>query len=181
VRILLIDDNPVILHILRVYLRQYGDCDIARNGAEGLDAFTQRLDEQRPYDLICLDLQMPGLDGAAVLTRIRNLEEDRQTVKRAKILVVTATSEETIVAAVIAGGADSYLLKPVDPSRLREQLLELGLLDTAAEIRARALIDQFKKLCETDEIPLSQLKAMMKLISASSERLALRSGGRRQS
>jgi two-component system chemotaxis response regulator CheY len=176
-RNLLVDDNPVILQVLRAYLRQYGDCDLARNGAEGRDFFVRGLDDERPYDLICLDLQMPVLEGAELLTVIRQLEEERQVVKRAKVLVVTGNGDPTIVSALVAKGADGYLLKPIDAGRLKERLLSLELIGTDEEIHVRDVIDQLRKLCDADAIPSFHLEKAMRWISTSLERQALKSRG----
>src|SRR5579872_7445042 len=131
VRNLLIDDNPVILVVLKAHLSKLGDCDVAKTGREGLEAFTRSLEEQRPYDLICLDLQMPGLGGEELLTQIRQLEAERKTVRPAKVLIVTGTNDADTVRAVVGRGADGYLLKPIDRNLLKEQLVNLELIQNA--------------------------------------------------
>ncbi len=73
-RILIAEDDFIGRKVLQTYLQQHGTCDIAINGMEAVDLFLRAKKEGKPYDLICLDIMMPIMDGIAVLKTIRNIE-----------------------------------------------------------------------------------------------------------
>src|ERR1041385_6498007 len=127
-RSLLVDDSPVILQVLKNFLHKFSDCDLAQNGQAGIDAFTRSLDDQNRYDLVCLDLQMPEIDGLQLIGLIRSQEQERQLVSRCKILVITATGEAEAIREIRAKGADGYLLKPISEQKLLDTLANLGLV-----------------------------------------------------
>jgi|SRR5579859_2672733 len=79
IRSLVVDDAKVTRLILEQILSGYGECGVAKSGRETLQSFTHALDEDRPYDLICLDLGLPDFGGLDVLMKIREIEEERGT------------------------------------------------------------------------------------------------------
>jgi two-component system, OmpR family, response regulator len=100
--ILLIDDEERILNFLRRGLMAEGlAVDVAESGEKGL-----RLASSRPYDLVILDLVMPGLDGQAVL---RTLMERRPT---QPVLVLSALNDTASKVSALEHGADDYISKP---------------------------------------------------------------------
>jgi CheY-like chemotaxis protein len=103
-RILVVDDEPVILELFREYLVEQGlEVITALSGAEALE----RLATDKP-DLIFLDMRMPGMDGIEALKRIRaaNL--------RIPVLMISANDDLAAAKQAIALGAFDYTLKPVD-------------------------------------------------------------------
>ncbi len=102
-RILVIEDNPDILANVLDYLSLKGfTTDCARDGLSGL-----HLASQNSYDLIVLDLMLPGLDGLQVCQRLRN--EARSSVP---ILMLTARDALDDRLQGLRAGADDYLIKP---------------------------------------------------------------------
>jgi two-component system chemotaxis response regulator CheY len=91
-RYLIVDDEPANCELLLDIMTEFGDCVVARDGRECLDAFTQALADENPFDAICLDIWMPGLDGHAALAQIRCLEHQHKLFGSAgvKVLMVTA-------------------------------------------------------------------------------------------
>ena len=69
-RILLAEDNFVTRKLMVAILSQYGECDVAVDGMEAVDAFLMALEDGKPYDLICLDIMMPVMDGFQALVGI---------------------------------------------------------------------------------------------------------------
>ena len=74
-RFLVIDDDPACRRLVENCLRPFGQCDLAQDGHEGLAAFRRALDRGQPYDLVCLDIMMPGIDGHDVLDSLRNTDD----------------------------------------------------------------------------------------------------------
>lgn len=77
-RILIAEDDFACRKFLYKFLSLYGDCDITIDGIEAIDAYMIALDEEKPYDLICLDIMMPKMDGKKVLKAIRDIERQRE-------------------------------------------------------------------------------------------------------
>ena len=95
-------------------LQQLGyAADIASNGTEALSAL-----EQIPYDLVFMDVQMPGMDGLETTRRIRDLES-RISRRPAKIVAMTANAMTGDREKCLAAGMDDYLAKPVRPDALQ--------------------------------------------------------------
>jgi DNA-binding response OmpR family regulator len=117
---LLVDDEPRIVDFVRRGLEAEGfEVDTARNGEEGL-----RLAAARRYDLVILDLVMPGLDGHAVLRSI--VEHDQSQ----PVLVLSARTDTASKVRSLELGAEDYLSKPFS--------LEELLARVRARIRAAA-------------------------------------------
>ena len=77
-KILVVEDDFTNRKIMQKILSAYGDCDMAFDGNEAIEAFELALEEGRPYDLICMDIMMPNMDGQEALSEIRRLEKDAE-------------------------------------------------------------------------------------------------------
>lgn len=91
-RILIAEDDFVSRKILMKFLAPYGECEVAANGLEAVNAFTQALADGSCYGLICLDIMMPEIDGQDVLKIIRAKEKEAGILplNEAKIIMITA-------------------------------------------------------------------------------------------
>ena len=99
--ILVVDDDPDILQLVRTLLERAGHAVVAaRDGQEAM----KRLFERKP-DLIVLDIGMPGMDGWAVLERTREVSD-------VPVLMLTAESDELDKVRGLRGGADDFVTKP---------------------------------------------------------------------
>jgi DNA-binding response OmpR family regulator len=106
-RILVVDDEPKIVRLVRDYLEQAGFAvTTARDGAEAL----MRARQERP-DLVVLDLGLPGLDGFEVTRRLRRDSG-------VPIIMLTARDGETDTVLGLELGADDYVTKPFSPRAL---------------------------------------------------------------
>lgn len=74
-RILIAEDDMISRKFLLKFLSQYGECDVVVDGMEALDAYLISIKEKEPYELICLDIMMPKVDGVKVLKAIRDFEK----------------------------------------------------------------------------------------------------------
>jgi len=111
-------------------LSPYGICDSAVNGREALEAVEFAYENNEPYDLICLDIMMPEMDGQEALVRIRDMEESRgiHGLARSRVIMTTCLDDaQNILRAFSHGQCEAYLTKPVLPEKLSSQLRELGL------------------------------------------------------
>jgi two-component system, chemotaxis family, chemotaxis protein CheY len=73
-KILIVDDEFSARMLLLTLLRPHGECDVAVDGEEALKAVQQAFEANRPYELICLDIMMAGMDGQTCLRHIRSIE-----------------------------------------------------------------------------------------------------------
>ncbi|AWI05356.1 response regulator [Clostridium drakei] len=129
-RILIAEDDLASRRFLLKFLSQYGECDIVVDGIETLDAYLIAVKENNPYDLICLDIMMPKVDGVKVLKAIREFEDDRGIIpeKRAKIIMTTALMDTEYVHKSFELGCEAYAAKPIDTNKLIEVMKKLELI-----------------------------------------------------
>lgn len=133
-RILIAEDDLSSRKFLFKFLQRFGECDLVVDGLEALDAFLISLKENKPYDLICLDIMMPKVDGVKVLKHMKELETQKGILpeKRSKIIMTTALAETQYVHNAFDIGCDAYAAKPIDTAKFLEVLLKLGLITEAA-------------------------------------------------
>lgn len=129
-RILLAEDDFVTRKFMMNFLSKYGECDVTVDGMEAVDAFMMALEEEDPYDLVCLDIMMPVMDGYQALQGIRNLEKERNIPedKAVKVIMATALNEERNVKMAFDLGCTIYSGKPIDQERFEQALKKLGLV-----------------------------------------------------
>ena len=129
-KILLAEDDFVTRKFMMNFLSKYGECDVTVDGMEAVDAFMMALEEGNPYDLVCLDIMMPVMDGYQALVGIRNLEKERNIPeeKCAKVIMATALNEEKNVKMAFELGCTIYSGKPIDQNRFEQALRKLGLI-----------------------------------------------------
>ncbi len=130
-RFLIVEDDPVSRKLLQKFLSQYGECDMVIDGLEALDLFLIAHREKKPYNLICLDIMIPRLDGMKVLKTIRNIEKEKRISEdlKVKIIMTTALNDKEIVLDSYEIGCDAYAWKPIDMKKLKEVLFKLELID----------------------------------------------------
>ncbi len=127
---LIVEDDFISRLLLQEFLKGYGPLHIAVNGKEAIEAVRIALTAGEPYDLICLDIMMPEMDGQEALKQIRAMEEATglKSSNRAKIVMTTALSDNANVMEAIRGKCDYFLAKPIEKAKLREELRNLQLI-----------------------------------------------------
>jgi two-component system chemotaxis response regulator CheY len=130
-RMLIVDDDFTSRVLLREALKAFGTPDIAVNGTEAIAAARRAIEAGQPYDLICLDIMMPDIDGQAVLKHIRAMEEAAGIgrTERSKIVMTTALGDEGNVMRAIRSQCDGYLVKPYSKAGLLDHLRRFGLIE----------------------------------------------------
>jgi len=129
-KILIAEDDLISRKFLGKFLAQYGECDMVVDGLEAVDAFLMAMRDKEPYDLICLDIMMPKVDGVKVLKAIRDIETQHGILpeKRSKVIMTTALSEAQYVQTAFDYGCEAYASKPIETDKLTEVLLKLRLI-----------------------------------------------------
>lgn len=129
-KILLAEDDFVTRKFMAGFLSKYGECDVTVDGMEAVDAYMMALEMEEPYDLVCLDIMMPVMDGYQALMGIRNLEKERNipAEKAAKVIMATALNDEKNVKMAFDLGCTIYSGKPIDEARFEQALKKLGMI-----------------------------------------------------
>ena len=129
-KILLAEDDFVTRKFMTNFLSKYGECDVTVDGMEAVDAFMLALEEEEPYDLVCLDIMMPVMDGYQALVAIRKLEKEKNVPedKAVKVIMTTALNEERNVKMAFELGCTIYSGKPINQDRFEQALKKLDLI-----------------------------------------------------
>ncbi len=128
---LIVDDDFFSRRILQTIFSGYGECHVAVDGKEALFAFEQATAEEAPYDVICLDIMMPEMDGQEVLKKIREFEERKGIFgsDSVKIIMTTALDDSENIKKAFREQCESYLIKPISKSKLISILKDFKLID----------------------------------------------------
>ena len=124
-RVLVVDDNFTNRQLMMAFLSGKFECDVAVNGLEAAEAFHLSLENNKPYDIILLDIMMPEVDGIECLRAIRDEEKKRGIALGEGVPVIMVTAYEAPFMKAFHGGVDDYILKPVDPAVLFQKINKL--------------------------------------------------------
>lgn len=142
IRILIVDDHPVVRQGLRSLLAGHPDLEIIGEAEDGVEVlpFLSRY----AIDVILLDIQMKGLGGIEVARRVRAAHPD------VKIIVLTTYDDESLLRAAMEAGVHGYLLKSVShetlPDSIRAVMQGEKLL---SQKLVSSVVDQYQKLAQT--------------------------------
>ena len=94
-KILIAEDDRLSRTFLEEFMKEYGTCDSAEDGMAALDYYLDSLNKGEPYDLLCLDIMMPKVDGLKVLKVIRGLEKQHNIPvgQHLKVIMMTAIAD----------------------------------------------------------------------------------------
>ena len=130
-RILITEDDFASRKAIQVFLAPYGECFVAVNGFEVIEAFKDALDHGEPYDMICLDILMPEMNGHDALKAIRQTEQDYGVDPSGCVKVIMTTSKNSAqdIAEAFGQGCDAYIVKPVNREKLLAEMRKIGVLE----------------------------------------------------
>nr|CAX68997.1 response regulator receiver domain, CheY-like [uncultured bacterium] len=122
-RALVVDDNFANRKLILEILKGKAECDMAANGKEALEAYELSLNE-KPYDIIFLDIAMPDVSGIEVLQEIRKKETQQGLGAGEGVPIIMVTAYKEPLFEAFNKGCDDYILKPLIPDRLIEKVEE---------------------------------------------------------
>ncbi|MDD2364687.1 MAG: response regulator [Desulfuromonadaceae bacterium] len=127
-KILIVDDDGFSRSVLSEMLKTFGQCDQAADGYQAVDAYMKAALEGAQYDLICLDIIMPGMDGLQVLRHIRSIESENgiSFPDSVRVIMVSSMSDLEHIMMSFDSRCEAYMIKPFDPQQLIDQLAFLG-------------------------------------------------------
>ena len=133
-RTLIVEDDFTSRLLLQTILSAHGECHVAVNGQEAVDAFHMAADSARPYDLICMDIMLPLKSGLTALKEIRGREAFWKATSTGgwntpvKVIMTTAVAGNRNVEAAFDELCDAYLVKPLDRAKLLSLIKSFGLI-----------------------------------------------------
>ena len=132
IKILIVDDDFTSRKILLKYLSVYGQCDVAVNVKEAVEAFRLAFEENEAYDFICLDIMMPEMDGQEVLKEIRQFEKQKEIygLDGVKVIMTSALDDSDNIKMAFREQCEGYLVKPIDKQKLIQKMESLELIKT---------------------------------------------------
>jgi PAS domain S-box-containing protein len=126
ISVLVAEDNEINALLMRSLLTRLGhQVVITTDGEEALESWLAAKSAGTPYDLVLMDIQMPGLDGIEATKRIRHHEAAASS-RRTPILALTANTLVEDRYACFEAGMDGFLVKPLDREKLEEALAGIG-------------------------------------------------------
>ena len=128
---LIVDDEFTSRLILQKLLMDYGETHVVSSGKEAIDVFSEAMLNKDPYDLVCLDIMMPDIDGQSVLDELRAIEdlEGLHGSDGAKIIMISALKDKKTIMQAFKSQCEGYLVKPIDGNKLLEQLKAFKLIE----------------------------------------------------
>ena len=127
---LIVEDDFTSRLVLNTFLSRYGECHVAVNGWEAVEAFRSALESGQRYDLICMDIMLPEMNGREAVKQVRALEAAQGTPSNSgvKIIMTTAVDDIKEVMRCFSELCDAYLVKPIDLSQLLSQVRSYQLV-----------------------------------------------------
>jgi len=124
--VLVAEDNEINALLAKAPLGRLGHrANVVATGDAAVEAYFAAAAAGDPYDLLLMDLHMPGGDGIEAVRRIRALEAQRGA-HRAPVFALTANAFDEDRAACLAAGMDGFLVKPLERARLLDVLAEVA-------------------------------------------------------
>ena len=120
IKILMIDDNINLIEMVKEYFRNNSKIEVVLSSNNGQDGLNMIIDREKEYDLIILDLIMPGKDGIYVLKELKR----RNLVKN--IIVATSYNASDTIREVSELGVNYYILKPFELTDLEDKILDVA-------------------------------------------------------
>jgi two-component system, sensor histidine kinase and response regulator len=139
-RILVAEDDPINQIYIKNLLKKKGfSVEIASNGEKAIETWRREGD----FDLILMDVQMPGVDGIEATREIRRQEKENK-IERVPIIAVTAYGEGKEREKMLSSGVTDFITKPIDLPRLLALISELENDDYSDQEYKKVLLADFK-------------------------------------
>jgi two-component system, chemotaxis family, chemotaxis protein CheY len=130
VRCLVVDDDELGRELIATYLEGIAVCEMAENGLKAVEMFRNAFEGGNPYDLIILDIVMPGMDGHSAAKEIRLVEKEWGVSINEGVNIIVISSLNTpsdVIQAYVSARSAAHLIKPVQPDKLIATLGKLGI------------------------------------------------------
>lgn len=129
-KVLIAEDDLASGKFLSKLLSKHGEVVIAKDGIGAVDEFVKAVSKGERFDLVCLDIMMPKIDGYKALASIRDAERKLGTSRdsRSKVIMISALDETGFDANYASDDYDDYICKPIDIVKFEALIKKMGLI-----------------------------------------------------
>jgi len=152
IRVLIVDDHPVVRQGIEAMLSNYSDIEIVGQAEDGSSALL-RAEELMP-DVVLLDVRMPGPDGVQIARHFR------QRFEGIKVIILTTYEQDEYLSGALEAGVDGYLLKTTSPEKLVDAIRRVN---AGKRLLSEDLVDEVMKQFENVAREKDRLKAGLSL------------------
>jgi CheY-like chemotaxis protein len=169
-KILIVEDEIISQTKLALILEDFGKCDVVDNGKDAITLANDACQNNDPYGLIMLDINLPEMDGINILSSIRAVEKSFKIHdgREAKILMISSYRDRDRIIACVQSGCNDYIAKPFVAEVVRKKLAELGIEEGVPQVEnnditvpatptVKQLVESISSVFETKEINLPTL------------------------
>ena len=127
-KVLVAEDDMASGKFMEKLLSKYGEVVVARDGIAAVDEFVKAVNNNEKFDLVCMDIMMPKIDGYKALASIRDAERKLGLARdsRCKVVMIRAL-DEGFDAAYASDDYEEYICKPIDVIKFDNLVRKLGL------------------------------------------------------
>ncbi len=127
-KVLVAEDDMASSKFMEKLLSKYGEVVVARDGIAAVDEFVKAVNNNEKFDLVCMDIMMPKIDGYKALASIRDAERKLGLARdsRCKVVMISAL-DEGFDAAYASDDYEEYICKPIDVIKFDNLVRKLGL------------------------------------------------------
>ncbi len=128
-KVLVAEDDMASGKFMEKLLSKYGEVVVTRDGIAAVDEFVKAINNNEKFDLVCLDIMMPKIDGYKALASIRDAERKLGLARdsRCKVVMVSAL-DEGFDAAYASDDYEEYICKPIDVIKFDNLIKKLDLI-----------------------------------------------------
>jgi len=130
IKALIVEDVLLIQRLIERFMVSHADCITVADGKMALDLFTSHYFNGDPFNLVCLDIYLPKVNGLAVLENIRNFENEIRLSEeeKSKVIMISSLSNQNMIKKAKTLGCNGYITKPFSKEDVVEELTRLGLI-----------------------------------------------------
>lgn len=127
---LIAEDDFINRRVMQLFLAGYGKCDVADNGRSALEMYQDAYRNNKPYSLVCVDSNLPEVDGLTLLREIRAFERAQGLLGRdgTRVMFISADTRKETILSAYRDLCDGFMLKPFRKRELVQFLHEQGLV-----------------------------------------------------
>ena len=126
----IVEDDFVSRKFMTKFLSKYGSCQTAEDGEQAVEKYKCAVLDNKPFDLICMDIVMPKMDGYETVAAIRAFEREQGFAPKqeVKVIMTSGMDASTNVSKAFELGCVAYTAKPIDIVQFDGLLQQLQLI-----------------------------------------------------